>query len=172
MADTLTSGIQAKIDWSFGEALDLSTVRDAASLEFNKSLADGTAVDTADKVWHDTRSITAGANDDLDMTALTHSIFGSTVTISFAKIKAILIVNNSTTSGDELRIDTSVAAALLTPFASSATTKVEIGADSALLLSSKKDGWAVTNTTADIIRIHNPNAGTVSYSIVIIGTSA
>ena len=172
MADTLTSGIKASIDWSFREALDLSTVADSAILEYSESLADGTAVDTADKVWHDTRSITTGANDDLDMTALTHSIFGSTVTITFAKVKAILIVNTSETTGDELRIDTSVANAILTPFASSATTKIEIGADSALLLSSKKDGWAVTAGTGDILRIHNPNAGTVSYKIVIIGTSA
>lgn len=172
MADTLTHTIRASINWTFREALDLSNVNDAATLEYSKDCADGTSADQCDKIWHDQRVITTGANDDLDLTALTNSIFGSTVTINFVKVKSILIVNTSTTAGDELKLDSSVTNGFLGPFNGSNTSKIEIGPDSACLLSSKKDGWAVTAGTGDILRINNPNAGSVTYKIVIVGTSA
>lgn len=172
MADTLTIEALARLTWTRKEALDLSNVVDSATLEWKESLADGTGADQTDLVWHDERSILTTANDDLDMTALVATIFGSTVTTNFVKVKLILIINRSTTAGEELKLDSSVANGFLGPFNGSATSKIEIGPDSALLLSSKKDGWTVTAATGDIIRINNPNATTVTYRVVIAGTSA
>ena len=91
MADTLTSQIKASINWLFQESLDLATVADDAKLEYDKSFADGTAADQADKVWHDSRTLGVGANDDLDLNALANTIFGSSVTINFAKVKDSLL---------------------------------------------------------------------------------
>lgn len=170
MADTLAIDVLAKVSWLFQDALDLSTVSDVSSLEYKKSLADGTGADQADKMWHDQRTILTAADDDLDLAGVLTNAFGATVT--FVKIKGILIVNTSTTAGDELYLDSSVTNGFLAPFNGSATSKVEIGADSPLLLCSKKDGWTVTAATGDILRIHNANAGSVTYKIVIWGTSA
>jgi hypothetical protein len=99
-------------------------------------------------------------------------VFGSVLSIGFAKVKALLIVNAATTAGDKLRLDSSVANGFRTPFAGSAASLLEIGPDSPLLLASKKDGWTVTAGTGDILRIHNPGANPVTYKIAIVGTSA
>lgn len=171
MADTLSTTVMAEFSWSFREGLDLGNVIDSAKLQFSKTLADGTAIDTADKIWHDTRSILTTANDDLDLTALTHSIFGSTVTINLAKVKGILIVNNDTDTGDELVIRADATNGFTGWCNGITTSRLWLGPDSAWLWTSKKDGVA-TSGTDKVLRINNPNAGTVSYSIAIVGTSA
>ena len=172
MADTLSTELKASLTWLLSEALDLSTVSDHAKLEYDETVTDGTGADEADLLWHDERQVVAAANDDLDLTALTQTVFGSTVTVSFAKVKALLIVNTSTTAGDALHVGGAGAgAAFATPFSGDADALVEVGADGCLLLSNKKDGWTVTPTTGDVLRIHNPGAASVTYRIALIGTS-
>ncbi len=168
---TLASEIKASIQWLFQEPLALTTVGDASQLAYDDALASGTAADEADRIWSDQRTLAAGANDDLDLTALTHSLFGSTVTIDFARVKAILIIHTSTTTGEKLALDSSVTNGFTGPFAASATSKVEIGADSAALLASKKDGWA-TASNNKVLRIHNGGSASAVYNIVVLGTSA
>jgi hypothetical protein len=171
MADTLTAQIKASLHWLFQESLDLATVADDAKLEYDKSLADGVADDQADKVWHDSRTLNAAANDDLDLTALVHTIFGSTVTISFAKIKAILIVNTSTTAGDDLTVG-GAASQEWTAWVAAAGDKVRVPADSCLLISNRKTGWTVTNGASDTLRITSAGANPITYKIAVLGTSA
>ncbi|MCA9100061.1 MAG: hypothetical protein KDA63_02865 [Planctomycetales bacterium] len=172
MADSLAVEIQTRLRWLFSDSLDLSTVADSSGVEYEKNLADGTSVDQVDKIWHDQRTVAATSNDDLDLTALTNSVFGSTITINFAKVKSILVVNTSTTSGDELRVGAAASNAFTAPFNGGATSVVEVGADSALLLSSNKDGWSVTGGSADVLRIANPGGNSITYKIVIVGTSS
>jgi hypothetical protein len=172
MADTLSVDLKASLTWLFSEGLDLSTLNDNAKLEYAQSTTDGTGADQADKLWHDQRTVNAASHDDLDLTALTNSIFGTSVSISFAKVKAILIVNTSTVSGDILRMGGAGAGqAFAAPFNGSATAEVEVGADSCLMLVNKKDGWTVTPATGDILRVANPGGSAVTYKIAIVGTS-
>lgn len=173
MADTLAVDLKASLTWLFSEALDLSNVNDQATLEYDVSLADGTATDQADLIWHDQRTLNAGANDDLDLTALVTILFGGTVSINFAKVKAILIVNTSTSAGNELLVGGAGAGqAFATPFNNNVSAKVGVGPDSPLLLVNKKSGWAVTAGSGDILRLQNAGASAVTYRIVIVGTSA
>jgi hypothetical protein len=167
---TLASEIQASISWLFQEPLALTTVGDASQLSYDEQLANGAAADQADTIWSDQRTVAAGANDDLDLTNLTHTVFGSTLSIQLAAVKAILLVNTSTTSGDYLQIDSSVTNACTAPFSGSATSLVQIGADSSLLLASKKDGWTV-GSTQNMLRVTNPSSSAITYSIVIPGVS-
>ena len=169
----LASKVIAGVEWRQTSALDLSTVYDSASLSYAVDIATGTAINTADYIWHDRRSVTTGANDDIDLTSsTTRSIFGTSVPQVFARVKAIIIKNNATATGEELQIDSSVAASFLGWCVASTTAKAQIGPNSMLVLSNLCDGWAVTATTADIIRITNTGATTISYDIIIIGTSA
>jgi len=172
MADTLASDVRASIGWLFQETLDLSTLADSSKLEYSRSLADGVADDQADKVWHDTRTVAATSNDDLDLTALAMTVFGASINLSLAKVKAILVVNTAATAGDELEVGGAGSNALVGPFNGSTSAVVEVGADSALLLCNKRDGWPVVSGTGDILRIRNPNSGAVTYKIAILGTSA
>lgn len=171
MADTLAVNLKASVDWLFKETLDLSSVADVSSLVYQAPLADGTAADLADKIWHDQMaSIAAAATTALDLTALTSTIFGSSVTINFAKVKAILIVNLATVAGEKLQIDTTVANGF-TSITGGAAGKIEIGPDSACLLCNKKDGWA-TSGANKVLGIKNVGAAAQTPKIVIVGTSA
>ena len=173
MADTLAIDLRASLTWLFSEALDLSSVNDQSTLEFDASLADGTGDDQADLIWHDERTLAAAASENLDLTALATVIFGGTVPINFAKVKAILIVNTSTTAGHELLVGGAGAGqAFATPFNNNVSAKVGVGPDSPLLLVNKQSGWAVTAGTGDILRVQNSGASAATYRIVIVGTSA
>jgi hypothetical protein len=172
MPDTLSLEIKASVNWLFEETLDLSTLTDSSKLEYSQALADGTGSNQADKIWHDTRTLAASANDDLDLTALTQTVHGSTVTISFARLKAIFIYNTATTAGEDLVLDSSVTGGILTPFNGSSASKLEVAAASPLLLANQGEGWAVTASTADILRITNDGVGSIDYKIVLVGTSA
>lgn len=173
MANTLSTTIDCSLRWAL--ASDTPTlspnITDASRVDFSKSIANGTAVNLADLVWYDSRTLTAAANDDLDLTALTRTIFGTTVSVNMAKVKAIIVVVTTTTTAYRLRFDSSVANGFTGHTGASATSKIEVGADSAYLGMNKVDGWAVSGTTK-ILRINNPSAGTVAYKIAIIGTSA
>jgi hypothetical protein len=171
MADTLTLNVKATCDWSLIEALDLANVVDASSVTYSDSLTDGTTAGLADVIWHDTRALAATTNDDLDLTALTQSIYGSTVTKTFAKVRGLLIINLSTTAGDDLEIGGSGGNEWNVPFGATGD-KIEVRANGTLLLAAPEDGYAVTNSSADILRIRNPGANTINYKIVIWGTSA
>lgn len=169
MANTLSSEIKVSCGWIQKEALELSTVVDSARLELVRSLAYGGGADQASVVWHDERTVAGGGNDDLDLAGgLTNSIFGSSVATSFARVRAILIVNTADSPGGVLRVGGG-SNPFATPFAGGGGSQVEVGADSALLLSNKKDGWTVTPGTGDILRIHNPGATPIAYRIVILG---
>lgn len=169
---TMTSQVKAEINWVQRTALDLSTVQDASKLSCSTDLATGTAINLADLVWHDTRTVASGANDDLDLTAVARTIFGTSVPSPFVKVKSILIWNRSTATGEELVVDSSVANAFTGWCAGSITSKKQIGPNSPGLFANNCDGWAVTGGTGDILRITNTGAAPIIYDIVIIGTSA
>ena len=78
--------------------------------------------------------------------------------------------DTSTVSGEKLWIDPSVTNGFTGATAGTTGGKIEIGADSATLLASKKDGWA-TSSSDKILRIYNAGAQTAIYNIVILGTS-
>lgn len=171
MADALSNTIKAEFDWVFQETLDLSNVTDQARVQYNVTTADGTANSQADKIWHDTRSILTTANDDLDLTALTTSIFGSTVTISFVEVVAILIINTNTLTGELLEVGGSGGNEFVA-WVGAAGDKVKVGPNSVFMIANVVDGYAVANGSTDILRIRNPGATTVTYKIAIVGRSA
>jgi len=171
MADTLAVDIKASLVWLFQDTLDLSIVADVSKLEYTVALPDGTATDEADRLWHDQRTVAASANDDLDLTALARTIFGSAVSIEMVKVKALLIVNIATTAGEELLVGGAAAQAWAAPFGAS-THKVRVPADSCLLLVNRKSGWAVANGSSDVLRIANAGTGDITYRIAVVGTSA
>jgi len=171
MSDSLSLEISAGLSWLFEETLDLSTLTDNARLEYSASLTDGSGPGQANRIWHATRSIASGGNDDHDLTALSQTLYGTTVTVGFNKIRALLIVNTSVNSGDTIFLDSSVANAFTSAFHGSTSSQLEIPPDSPLLLVNKVDGWTVTGGTADMLRISNSGSANFSYKIVIVGTS-
>lgn len=171
MSDTLAVEIKASLNWLWEETLDLSTLVDSSRLEVLSAFSTGEAAGQANQLWHDARTLAASSNDDLDLTDLAQAVHGQAVSLGFASIKAILIQNLSTTSGEKLVLDSSVTNGVLTPFNGNGTSKLEIPADSPLLLVNRLDGWSVTAGTGDLLRIHNPGAESIDYKIVILGVA-
>ncbi len=58
----------------------------------------------------------------------------------------------------------------LGPFGASGN-KLNVPADSCLLLVNKKSGWNVTAGAADKFRVANSGTGSITYKIAIIGNS-
>jgi hypothetical protein len=173
---TMTSKLEGRLTWlqKSAQNLSTSTVVDSAYLDFAVDLATGTAINTADIVWHDSTTLASGANRDIDLSSTSscvRAIFGTNVATTFVKVKAIVIKNKTTTTGDELILDSSVANAFL-GWCINATSKCQVGPNSLMVLSNLADGWAVTAGTGDILRITNTGTATISYDIAIIGTSA
>ncbi len=151
------------------DSIDLSTPREAPTVSLNKSLTNGTGANQADVQWHDTRTLSSGASEDLDLGALTSTLDGSALT--FAKIKAIWIKNKSTTSTEVL----TVGAAASNPWIGwlkGADDILDIGPSGVEFGWNPIDGWAVAATTGDVLKIAASSGDTIEYDIVIVGTTA
>lgn len=168
MADTLTTDVSFALRWSFVAGLNLGNVIDSNRLSYSETLANGSGSSQAQKVWHDERTLAAGATETLDLNALTNSAFGGTVTVNFSTVKFLAIVVTTASTG-YLQIGGAASNEWYAPFAA-AGDKVKVGPDSLLVLSEKVSGWTVTNGSADSLKIDNPSAVSVTYRIVIVGT--
>ncbi len=170
MADTLTSELRASLTWQFQDVVNVSRVTDSSLLDFRHTLADGSGLDQADKVWHDVRTLAVGANEDLVLSALPVTLFGNTLAIALVRVKAILLVSTATVDGEKLVLGGATSQEWLGPFGALGN-KLNVPADSCLLLVNKKSGWNVTPGAADKFRVANSGTGSITYKIAIIGNS-
>ena len=171
MAETLASEIKVSLGWLLQDANALSTVADNSQLDYHQAFADGTDVDQADRVWHDERTLSSGANEDLVLSNLPQTLFGNSLGIALAKVKAILLVNTAIDAGEDLVLGGAASHEWQGPFAA-AGDKIIVPTDSCLLLLNKKSGWTVTAGSADKLRVANNGAGDITYKIAILGASA
>lgn len=172
VTDTLGVSLNYVISWVRRTTLaDGTNISDASNHTYSRSLGYGTTADNADRLWHDQRTIGPGANDDIDLTNLAQQVFTGSLPVAMVNVKAINIICLSTTTGDKLKIDTSVANGYQS-VTDGASGRIPIGPDSPTVLANKKDGMGAVTSTNRILRITNPGATAVSYKIVVVGTSA
>jgi len=173
MADSLSTAIQTSLTWVLQEDRPFSAVIDSSRLEYSESLANGTGTSQADRLWYDERTVGAASDDDLDLTDLSSTLFDNALTTSFARIKALLVVNLETTGPAVLQVGGAGAggSAFSAPFGGDADAVVEVPHQSAMLLSNRPDGWAVSDATSDVLRVSNTSAAPITYRITIVGTS-
>lgn len=152
--------------------LDLGASEANIAKQLAISLASGTAAGQADRIFSDTRTLTASSSEDLDLAGVLTDAFGTAIT--FAKVKGIFIkaadgnTNNVIVGG--------AASAQFATWAGAATHTVTVRPGGLLLLACGEgdlNAYAVTATTADLLKVANSGAGTsVSYDVIIWGTSA
>src|SRR5262249_51215005 len=140
----------------------------ASSLPLNYSsswsIANGVGANQADLSYSAQRTIPGGGNEDLDLAAGTLTTLGATLT--FAKIKAIIVEALGTNSGT-VTVGGAPSNAFVGPFGA-ATHTVILPAGGVFTARAPGAGWTVTPTTADLLRIAGANQ---NYKIVLIGTS-
>lgn len=153
-------------------ALDLTSA--SAPVNFSRSVAlgSGTGAGKADRMWTDRRQIAASGTDDLDLvgSALVDP-FG--VAVTFARVKGLFIAA-ADTNVNNLVIGAAAGAPWAGLLNAAGTITIRPGGACAFIAGDEDaTAWAVTATTADLLRVANSGAGSVvDYDIVIIGASA
>lgn len=130
----------------------------------------GTGAGQIDTIYEATTTLGASASVTLDLNSGTITDpFG--VIASFGHIKALLIISDPTSLAD-LTIGNASAPALLGFGAAAHTWALSPGE---LFFVTKANGssvgWAITNTTADSLKITNGSGGSSKFQIIIAGTS-
>src|SRR5690349_7014671 len=168
----LSSLVSLNVQASQSSALDLGNAAFTASKTYSTSYANGTAAGQANKLFTDTRTITASSNDDLDLNGVLTDAFGGS--LALLRVKGLIVAAAAGNTNDVV-VGGAASNAWVTPFGS-ATDKIKVKPGAVLALFAglaDATGWTVTAATGDVLRIANGGAGTpVTYDIVIIGADA
>ena len=170
MSETLTSEIKASVGWLFQDQLDTGLVSDSSQLAFHQPLGMGTGASQADRLWHIARTLSAGAHDDLLLSALEWDLFDNSLSIELATVRALLLINTATSLGEDLVVGGAATHQWQGPFAATGNQLI-VPADACLLLVNQQSGWTVAAGSADQLRIANSGSGDITYKIAILGTS-
>ncbi len=165
------AGVTAEINLSIKAALtgtnDLGSPKLALDpISEVMQLSPGTAaVNEANIIFSDTRTLSASANEDIDLAGSLSNAFGATITA--AEIVAIY-VKAASGNTNNVNVTRPASNGFAGPFLATGDGFGVKPGEYVLLTS--QTGWAVTAGTGDLINIAN-SAGTtgVTYNIVIIG---
>lgn len=169
---TLTATMSVRVAADLVSALDLASPVAALNKTYSAALTSGTTAGKADRIWHDQRTLSASAAEDLDLAgSLTDALGGSAV---FARIKGIIV---SAAAGNTNNVLVGGVSAGLSTFLSPAATGIitlRPGAVFAVLAGiADTTAYAVTATTADLLHIANSAGSTsVTYDVIVVGCSA
>ncbi len=158
--------VSLKIDALLLRSLDLSTAEDPLLVSILASLSNGTASGNASQLWHDTRTLSASATEDLDLAAALTNAFG--VTLTFAKVKCVLV---RAAVGNTNDVQVTRSAANGVPLFMAAGDGIALAPGEWFVYFSPTVGKTVTAGTGDLLTITNSAGSTgVTYDVVIIGT--
>lgn len=145
---------------------DLQTARSEFTYERTIDLANGTGADQANQVFSDTRTLSSGANEELDLSGVLTNAVGESVT--FTKVKLILIRNKGTT---HLSVGGAASNGFVSLFGD-ATDIINVRAGGVFLLTAPDaTGLAAAGGTADKFKILNSAGASIDYDIVIVGVN-
>jgi hypothetical protein len=167
-AATLTTRVVLQLDGSLTSALDLVTASAPTSFRQVNDLAQGVGANQADQIWSDQRTLSAGANEDLDLKGTLLDAFGVAFTPS--KVRVLIIRASSANTNDLVLFGD----ANSVPFLNTAATTSNLKPGGTLVLVAPNlAGVTVTAGTGDIVQIANGGGGTsVTYDIVVVGASS
>lgn len=162
MALALTGQISLALESALTNALDLSTPRDPLQLSWTQTIASGSGTGQANKHFHDQYTISASGTQAVDLAGSVTNAFGQTV--SFTRLKALLVVNSGAT---DITIEPNVSSGFSAMFADVVTIKA---GGVFLLAGFDSSGYTVASGSADQLLITNLSSGaSATVSVVAIG---
>lgn len=169
MATTLTkANIEVAVTGLYENALDQVNAQLPFKHLISQAWTDGNAKDKAEVMFYDERTVAASATSTLDLAAGLTDAFGNTLT--FTKLKFIMIENRSTTVGDILRFQRAAANGVVLFSALSDAITIPPGGFVAWSGPSLA-AVTVTAATGDILEVvETGGANTVTFRVTIIGT--
>jgi hypothetical protein len=148
-------------------ALGLTTAKDDLASDYTQVLANGIGANQASNMFHDRRTLSASATENLDLAGVLTNAFGSTLT--FTKIKAVIIHAASTNTNDVLV--GGAASNAWVGWVNDATDVVKVKPGGTFVwIAPDVNGGAVVAATGDLLKIANSSSGTsITYDVIIIG---
>jgi hypothetical protein len=168
----LSGTLKVSADFTQTKTPDLTTASAKIAHALTLSFTDGTAAGSADRIWTDTRTLSASASETLDLSGALTNVYGDAVV--FADLRGIVITaaSGNTNNVNVTRPSTSPITGLPLFLADGDGIAVRPGG-AFMWMCPDATGIAVTATTADKIEITNSAGSTsVDYSITLIGASA
>jgi hypothetical protein len=170
MATNLATQLAVSLNTQLSNVLDLGTVQLPQSLAQQYNWANGVAINTADRVFADTRTLTASSSEDLDLAGVLADGMGNTLT--FARVKALLIRAAAANSNNVI-VGNAASNGFISWVGGAVHTVTVRPGGLMLLAAPDATAYAVTAATADLLHVANSGAGTsVTYDVIIIGASA
>lgn len=168
---SLTSRISLAASAAQTATLDLGTALAQLSKSYTVDLADGTSAGQANRLFHDTRTLTASATEDIDLAGVLADAFGATLT--YARVKGLIVAAAAGNTNNVI-----VGGASATQFVSwnggaTHTVTVRPGAVFALFAgSADATGYVTAAGSTDLLKIANSAGSTsVTYDLVVLGCS-
>lgn len=153
------------VDSMLLNALDLSTASDPVVRLVEKLFSNGTGSGQASQVWHDSRTLSASANENLDLAASLVNAFG--VTLTFTKVKAIIVEADSGNTND---VQFTRPASNGVPLFMAAGDGIALAPGDVFVFMGSV-GKTVTASTGDLFNVANSAGGSsVTYRVYILGT--
>lgn len=167
---SLSASIKVILQASQATTGDLGSGKFDVNQSIVQALIDGAGLGAVDRMFSDTRTLVASANENLDPATgggLT-DCFGAA--LAMARIKVLLIKAHATNTNDVIL---SRPAANGVPIFNAASDAFNIKPGGcALLVAPDATGYPVTAATADLINLANSAGGTpVSYDVLILGAA-
>jgi hypothetical protein len=176
---TLTAAVS--LSGAIQKALDLTTPQDSISVSKALAFAFGSGAAKADQIFHDRRTLAAGASEELDLAGPLVNPLGGTIT--FEKVKVIIVFNRSdealgahTATDAEVAVGGAAADEFLGPF-QAAGDAIGIPAGGFFAVGCKNaDGWAVVvdyTGNTDKLKVENlDGVDEALYDVILIGEAA
>ena len=146
----------------------------SAAIDEVLSFANGTAANQADIAYVAERTVTSGANDDIDLAGVLTDALGATITA--AELVALMIINKAKDgTANTTNLTIGGGSAPVTGFLGGTTPTIgPIPPGGVVMLASPGATGlgAVTATSADILRVANSAGATAKYVVAILARSA
>lgn len=166
---SVSATVKAIISATQTKTGDLESASSAIAHSLALTFSDGTGAAQADRIWRDTRTLSASATEDLDFSGSLTDIYGDAVV--FADIRVILVTADSANTNN---VNVSRSSSNGIPLFAAAGDLIAVRPGGAFMyIAQDTTAIAVAAGTADLLTIANSSSGTsVTYSITVIGASA
>lgn len=165
MATQTNGNIQASVSWLQNDTKKVTTIYDSGAVSINTPFSTGSGVQQINSAWHNQYTLPSGGQISLDLTSLSQTILGETVSKTFTNVKSIIVKNSSTIDGAYVRIDATGSYGFTGPFAGQ-TGRLAIYGQGAGVLAYPKGGWPVSGSLKELQITDSGYGCTVEIALV------
>ena len=164
---TFEGKLKLNLDAVFGSSIDIGNLKHNIDYEKSFTINSGTGAAQANQVFVDQRTLSASANEELDLAGGLTDAFGTSIT--FTSIKGIIVYAASGNTNDVL-VGGAAANGFIEWVSDTSDEIVVKPGGMFMLYNPAADGYTVTASTGDLLRFENSSSGSsVTYDLILIG---